>query len=240
MPPMMRPALAASLMALSVVLLAGCGQPQPAPSDAPPAAPAPVDTPLSQAPIDATPIKPEPAPVPAAPKPKPEPVVAEPAAEPAGEPGSCLAEIGAARSKRLVERCIKVSPATHPPCNSANPCAMIQDEIDRSCAMYGPDEAKPKECAAYLIAQLKQHATVVARRCAFSSSFSSFPFSSSFLFFFLPLSFLALFWAAINRSSRRTPGSSALAEGTEIDRQASSFVSAAEREALTGSRRPPG
>jgi hypothetical protein len=141
---MMRPALAASLMALSVVLLAGCGQPQPAPSDAPPATPAPVDTPLSQAPIDATPIKPEPAPVPAAPKPKPEPVVPEPAAE----PGSCLAEIGAARSKRLVERCIKVSPATHPPCNSANPCAMIQEEIDRSCAMYGPDEAKPKECAA--------------------------------------------------------------------------------------------
>ena len=59
-----------------------------------------------------------------------------------------LAEIGEARSKRLVERCIQVSPATRPPCNSANPCAMIQGEIDRSCAMYGPDEVKPKECAA--------------------------------------------------------------------------------------------
>ncbi|MGO4411036.1 MULTISPECIES: hypothetical protein [unclassified Brevundimonas] len=147
MPPMMRPALAASFLALSVVL-AGCGQPKPAPAEAPPAA---VDTRLSQEPIDAVPIKPEPAPAPVAPpKPKPEPVVSEPAASvvtPVGEPGSCLAETGEARSKRLVERCIKVSPATHPPCNSANPCAMIQDEIDRACAMYGPDETKPKECA---------------------------------------------------------------------------------------------
>ena len=146
----MRPALAASLLALSVVL-AGCGQPQPAPVQAPPAD---VDTRLSQEPIDAVPIKAEPTPAsaPVAPpkpktEPKPEPVVSKPA-EPVGEPGSCLAEIGEARSKRLVERCIQVSPATRPPCNSANPCEMIQGEIDRSCAMYGPDETKPKECAA--------------------------------------------------------------------------------------------
>ena len=141
----MRPALAAALLALS---LAGCGQPQPAPAEAPPAG---VDTKLSQEPIDAVPYKAAPPPAPVAPpKPKtePAPVVSEPAAEPAGDPGSCLAEIGEARSKRLVERCIAVSPATRPPCNSANPCAMIQGEIDRSCAMYGPDEKKPKECAA--------------------------------------------------------------------------------------------
>ena len=141
----MRPALAAALLALS---LAGCGQPQPAPAEAPPAG---VDTKLSQEPIDAVPYKAAPPPAPVAPpKPKiePAPVVSEPAAEPAGDPGSCLAEIGEARSKRLVERCIAVSPATRPPCNSANPCDMIQGEIDRSCAMYGPDEAKPKECAA--------------------------------------------------------------------------------------------
>jgi hypothetical protein len=62
--------------------------------------------------------------------------------------GACLSEIGKAASNRLVERCIMVSPATHPPCNAANSCQMIQDEIDRSCAMYGPDETKPKECAA--------------------------------------------------------------------------------------------
>ncbi|MNT11731.1 hypothetical protein D3C72_1466260 [compost metagenome] len=152
----MRSALAASLLALTAVL-AGCGQPQPAPVEAPPAG---VDTRLSQEPIDAVPLKEAPPPAPVAPpKPKTEPVVTEPAPEPAapavtpvvtpvGEPGSCLAEIGEARSKRLVERCIKVSPATRPPCNSANPCDMIQGEIDRSCAMYGPDEKKPKECAA--------------------------------------------------------------------------------------------
>jgi hypothetical protein len=62
--------------------------------------------------------------------------------------GTCLSEIGKAASDRLVERCIMVSPATHPPCNAANTCQMIQDEIDRSCAMYGPDETKPKECTA--------------------------------------------------------------------------------------------
>jgi outer membrane biosynthesis protein TonB len=146
MPSMMRPALAASLVALSLAL-AGCGQPQPTPAEAPTAG---ADASLSQEPIDAVPItaEPTPAPAPAAPpKPKTEPVVSKPA-EPVGEPGSCLAEIGEARSKRLVERCIQVSPATRPPCNSANPCAMIQGEIDRSCAMYGPDEVKPKECAA--------------------------------------------------------------------------------------------
>lgn len=49
---------------------------------------------------------------------------------------------------RLVERCIAVSPATRPPCNAANPCAMIVEEIERSCAQYGPGEAKPAECVA--------------------------------------------------------------------------------------------
>ena len=154
MPPMMRPALAAASLVIGLALLAGCGQPQSAPTEAPPAT---LDAKLSQEPIDAVPIEAEPTPAPVAPvkpkpepapEPKPEPVVSEPAVEPAAEPGSCTAEIGAARAKRLVERCIQVSPATHPPCNSANPCEMIQEEISRSCAMYGPDEAKPKECAA--------------------------------------------------------------------------------------------
>tara|TARA_R110002167_G_scaffold127057_2_gene308333 strand:- start:5017 stop:5391 length:375 start_codon:yes stop_codon:yes gene_type:complete len=65
----------------------------------------------------------------------------------AGE-GSCLSEVGAEASARLVERCIQVSPATHPPCNAQNSCAMVQGEIDRSCAMYGPDETRPPECTA--------------------------------------------------------------------------------------------
>ena len=147
----MRPALAAALLALS---LAGCGQPSSAPAEATP--PAGVNTPLTQEPIDAVPLKDAPAtppkpktePKPEAVAPEPEAPAATPAVTPVGEPGSCLAEIGEARAKRLVERCIAVSPATRPPCNSANPCDMIQGEIDRSCAMYGPDEKKPKECAA--------------------------------------------------------------------------------------------
>lgn len=60
--------------------------------------------------------------------------------------GTCLSEIGKAASDRLVARCIMVSPATHPPCNATNSCQMIQDEIDRACAMYGPEEKKPAEC----------------------------------------------------------------------------------------------
>lgn len=60
----------------------------------------------------------------------------------------CRETLGEAASARLVQRCIAVSPATRPPCNAANPCDLIQGEIDRSCAMYGPDDQKPKECAA--------------------------------------------------------------------------------------------
>lgn len=67
---------------------------------------------------------------------------------PAGAPISCLNDIGAEAAQRLVDRCVAVSPATRPPCNVANPCELIQGEIDRSCAMYAPGEAKPSECAA--------------------------------------------------------------------------------------------
>ncbi|MCH4268897.1 MAG: hypothetical protein LKF80_10895 [Brevundimonas sp.] len=157
----MHPALAAAFLA-SMAVLAACGQPKPAPAEAP--LPADVNTPLTQEPIDATPFKAEPAPTPLS-TPAPAPA-APPATGPVEKPTSstiipeawdikrediapsCLAEIGEARSKRLVERCIAVSPATRPPCNSTNPCILIQGEIDRSCAMYGPDEKKPKECAA--------------------------------------------------------------------------------------------
>lgn len=61
---------------------------------------------------------------------------------------ACSTDIGAAASAKLVQRCIAVSPATHPPCNAQNECALIQGEIDRSCAMYGPNETKPAECSA--------------------------------------------------------------------------------------------
>ena len=61
---------------------------------------------------------------------------------------TCRDTIGEAASARLVARCIAVSPATRPPCNADNVCALIQDEIDRACGQYGPGEAKPAECAA--------------------------------------------------------------------------------------------
>ena len=55
---------------------------------------------------------------------------------------SCQADIGAARAKVLVDRCIDISPATHPPCNAANPCSMIRDEIRRGCD-YARNGAQP-------------------------------------------------------------------------------------------------
>lgn len=67
---------------------------------------------------------------------------------PVGAPVSCLNDIGAEAARRLVDRCIAVSPATRPPCNVANPCELIQGEIDRACAMYDPGEARPAECGA--------------------------------------------------------------------------------------------
>jgi len=55
------------------------------------------------------------------------------------EPRSCDAEIGKAAAAKRVKICINVSPATHPPCNAANSCAMIEDEIARSCALFDGD-----------------------------------------------------------------------------------------------------
>jgi hypothetical protein len=111
-------------------LVAACGQA----AETPQTQPADAALPPPEMPADAPPQE------------EVDPAVLAPA--PAGAPGSCLNEIGAAASARLVERCIAVSPATHPPCNAANPCAMIQGEIDRSCEMYGPEEAKPAQCGA--------------------------------------------------------------------------------------------
>ena len=52
------------------------------------------------------------------------------------QPLSCAAEIGPAAAAKRVAICRNVSPATHPPCNAANSCAMIEDEIARSCALF--------------------------------------------------------------------------------------------------------
>ena len=60
---------------------------------------------------------------------------------------SCNQSIGAAKARQLVQQCLTVSPATHPPCNAANDCALIQDEIRRGCAFL--DKDKPAFCAQY-------------------------------------------------------------------------------------------
>ncbi|WP_339932701.1 hypothetical protein [uncultured Brevundimonas sp.] len=102
----------------------------------------------AETPVDAVEVAPVPTTVMPADAPPQEEV--DPGLTPAaaGIKGSCLSEVGAAASARLVERCIQVSPATHPPCNVQNSCALIQGEIDRSCAMFGPDETRPPECTA--------------------------------------------------------------------------------------------
>lgn len=46
---------------------------------------------------------------------------------------SCRDEVGSRQAARYVRDCLAVSAATHPPCNAANPCALILDEIRRNC-----------------------------------------------------------------------------------------------------------
>lgn len=77
------------------------------------------------------------------PAPTPEPAPEAPEAQPV----SCEAERGLEAAQALADQCRQVSPATRPPCNVANPCAMIQAEIDRSCALWEDDDNVPAECA---------------------------------------------------------------------------------------------
>lgn len=60
---------------------------------------------------------------------------------------SCRETAGAEKSRTLVKQCLEVSPATHPPCNAANACSLIVDEITRGCAMI--DKDAPAFCAQY-------------------------------------------------------------------------------------------
>ena len=63
---------------------------------------------------------------------------------------TCTQEIGAAKAAVLVNRCIEVSPATHPPCNAQNACSLITDEIVRSCRLLGRSPETPNWCADYM------------------------------------------------------------------------------------------
>jgi hypothetical protein len=59
----------------------------------------------------------------------------------------CVQAVGAERTKKLVEECILVSPATHPPCNGQNSCPLIIDEIKRGCSLL--QQNQPSFCAEY-------------------------------------------------------------------------------------------
>ncbi len=62
---------------------------------------------------------------------------------------ACRDEIGPAAAKHLVAQCFDASPATHPPCNAVNPCAMIREEIARSCKLFEASSPLPADlCAA--------------------------------------------------------------------------------------------
>jgi len=61
-------------------------------------------------------------------------------------PISCADEIGATAAGRLVKMCLNMSGATHPPCNAENTCAVMQDEIARSCAMSDGGGHPAPEC----------------------------------------------------------------------------------------------
>jgi len=58
---------------------------------------------------------------------------------------ACSKSAGQQRAELLVQQCQQVSPATHPPCNVANPCDLMIDEIARGCAMI--DKNAPVFCA---------------------------------------------------------------------------------------------
>ena len=85
-------------------------------------------------------------------------------------PRSCAAEIGVAAATARVKLCRNVSPATRPPCNAANSCALIDDEIARSCALFdgkGPPMAgctpAPKGMAAAAAVVRRYYAALDAR-----------------------------------------------------------------------------
>lgn len=136
----MKAAVYAPILSLALVL-AACQQPTAPSAPSAPSAPEPAPAPAAPS---ATPVA-----TPAAPAPTPTapPSAPETTAPPATGAQPCRDQIGEAAATALAEQCRMVSPATRPPCNAANPCEMIQAEIDRSCAMWERDGNAPKECA---------------------------------------------------------------------------------------------
>ncbi|AMG74153.1 hypothetical protein [Sphingopyxis granuli] len=116
--------ICAGPLALLTLALAACG----GPADQQAGAPEPAETPRPATDTAAR----------AAPSPS------TPAAT--DEPRSCAVEIGRQAADRRAQLCHTLSPATHPPCNVANSCAMIDDEIARSCALLSRAGSPPADC----------------------------------------------------------------------------------------------
>ncbi len=76
---------------------------------------------------------------------------------------SCAQEMGQKQAQALTATCRSLSPATHPPCNAANSCALIQDEIARSCALFGDGEAAKQPGCGPLPSSAEAAAAVVQR-----------------------------------------------------------------------------
>jgi hypothetical protein len=74
-------------------------------------------------------------------------LAAQPGSATPSTTGTCLNAVGIERSRQLVNECLQVSPATHPPCNAQNACSLIVDEIKRGCALIG--QGAPGFCAEY-------------------------------------------------------------------------------------------
>ncbi|KQM19101.1 hypothetical protein ASE49_06880 [Novosphingobium sp. Leaf2] len=126
-------------------MVTGCGQGDPAAS--PTTAKAGIagaSSSSSQAPIQSNASQ---APVPADQTLASAPPQADTAPVPAASaPIACSSDIGESAAAALVSQCVAVSPATHPPCNAANSCAMIRNEIARSCALIGDDAKNTAQC----------------------------------------------------------------------------------------------
>jgi hypothetical protein len=64
---------------------------------------------------------------------------------------TCRQSAGDARARELVRQCRQISEATRPPCHVDNPCALMEDEIRRSCTQRrAARSATPSFCARYL------------------------------------------------------------------------------------------
>jgi hypothetical protein len=60
---------------------------------------------------------------------------------------ACSTSAGTAKADEYVKQCLAVTAATHPPCNAANACELMIEEIRRGCLRMEADA--PAFCTAY-------------------------------------------------------------------------------------------